>query len=428
GGTGVITIGQLLGMAGHIEGKGIVTQDSAGLAQKGGATWSHVLIGEHPDDIRTTRVGMAAADLVIGCDPIVTASKETVLRMREGRTRVALNSYSTPTAAFVKNANWANPAQACAGEIAKAVGEQAVAAFNVDLAATRLMGDSIYTNPMLLGYAWQKGFIPLGRESLLRAMELNGVAVENNRTAFEWGRRAAHDPAAVEQLLAPAQVIEFRARETLESVVARRVEFLTAYQNAAYAASYRDFVEKVRLAELPLGRTALTESVARNLFKLMAYKDEYEVARLHAQAGFHEKIANLFEGDFKVHYHLAPPLIAKRNEKGELQKKKYGPHMLAVFRILARLKALRGTPLDIFGRTEERRGERALIGQYRSSLEQILATLNGTNWPLALEIARIPEQIKGFGHVKARNLAAAQGQWEQLLRQWQEPGAQRRAA
>jgi indolepyruvate ferredoxin oxidoreductase len=210
--------------------------------------------------------------------------------------------------------------------------------------------------------------------------------------------------------------------------VARRVEFLTAYQNAAYAASYRDFVEKVRLAELPLGGTALTEAAARNLFKLMAYKDEYEVARLHAQAGFHEKIAALFEGDYQVHYHLAPPLIAKRNEKGELQKKKYGPGMLAAFRILARLKGLRGTPLDIFGRTEERRSERALISQYRSSLEQVLATLDGSNQALALEIARIPEQIKGFGHVKARHLAAAQGQWEQLLRQWQEPGAQRQAA
>ncbi len=428
GGTGVITIGQLLGMAGHIEGKGIVTQDCAGLAQKGGATWSHVLIGEHPDDIRTTRVSMAAADLVIGCDPIVTAGRETVLRMREGRTHVALNSYSTPTAAFVKNGNWANPAQACAGEIAKAVGPEAVAAFNADLASTGLMGDSIYTNPMLLGYAWQKGFIPLGREALLRAMELNGVAVENNKTAFEWGRRAAHDPASVEQLTTPAQVIELRKRETLETLVARRVEFLTSYQNAAYGAAYRAFVEKVRAAEKPLGKTTLAEAVARNLFKLMAYKDEYEVARLHADSGFQEKIAAQFEGDYKVHFHLAPPLTAKRNEKGELQKRKYGPAMLGVFKVLARLKGLRGTPLDIFGRTEERRGERALIGQYRASLEQVTAGLDASNHALALEIARIPDQIKGFGHVKARNLASARIQWEQLLRQWNEPAGQRRTA
>jgi indolepyruvate ferredoxin oxidoreductase len=428
GGTGVITIGQLLGMAAHIEGKGIVTQDAAGLAQKGGATWSHVLIGEHPDDIRTTRVSMAAADLVIGCDPIVTAGKETVLRMREGRTKVALNSHGTPTAAFVKNGNWANPADACAAEIAKAVGQRAVLTFNSDAASTRLMGDSIYTNPMLMGYAWQQGLIPLSRESIQRAIELNGVAVENNKAAFEWGRLAAHDPAALERLMTPAQVIELRPRETLETIIARRVEFLTAYQNAAYANRYRDFVEKVRAAEVPLGRSTLAEAVARNLFKLMAYKDEYEVARLHAETGFRERIAGMFEGDYQVHYHLAPPLFAKRNEKGELQKSKYGPATFAAFRILARLRGVRGTALDIFGRTEERRTERALVGEYRASIEQVLATLAPGNHALAVQIARIPEQIKGFGHVKARNLALARAQWEQLLQEWRQPGAARQAA
>ncbi|HWP10222.1 MAG TPA: indolepyruvate ferredoxin oxidoreductase family protein, partial [Ramlibacter sp.] len=428
GGTGVITIGQLLGMASHIEGKGIVTQDAAGLAQKGGATWSHVLIGERQEDIRTTRVSMAGADLVIGCDPIVTAGKETVLRMRPGRTRVALNAHSAPTAAFVKNADWANPGDACAAEVARAVGPQAVAAFNADAAATRLMGDSIYANPMMLGYAWQKGWIPLARESLLRAIELNGVAVENNKAAFTWGQRAAHDAAAMENLLAPARVIEFKKRETLDSVVARRVEFLSAYQNAAYAHSYRDFVEKVRAAEAPLGKTLLTEAVARYLFKLMAYKDEYEVARLHAETGFQEKIAAMFEGDYKVNYHLAPPLVASRNEKGELQKKKYGPAMLMAFRVLSRLRALRGTPFDIFGRTDERRAERALPGEYRHSIEQVIASLDAANHAQAVEIARLPEQIKGFGHVKERNLAAARVQWQQLMAQWQQPKAGRRAA
>jgi indolepyruvate ferredoxin oxidoreductase len=427
GGTGVITIGQLLGMAGHIEGKGIVTQDAAGLAQKGGATWSHVLVGERQEDIRTTRVSMAGADLVIGCDPIVTAGKETVLRMRQGRTHVALNAHSAPTAAFVKNANWANPADACTAEIVKAVGAGGVAAFNADALSTRLMGDSIYTNPMMLGYAWQKGWIPLGLESLLRAIELNGVAVENNKAAFTWGRRAAHDWASVESLLAPAQVIEFKRRETLEGMVARRAEFLAAYQNRAYADSYREFVEKVRLAEAPLGKTVLTEAVARYLFKLMAYKDEYEVARLHAETGFQEKIAAMFEGDYKVNYHLAPPLVARRNEKGELQKKKYGQSMLTAFRVLAKFKGLRGTPFDIFGGTAERRAERALPGQYRQSIEQVIASLNAGNHSQALEIARIPEQIKGFGHVKERNLAAVQAQWQQLMAQWRGAG-ERRAA
>ncbi len=429
GGTGVITIGQLLGMAGHIEGKGIVTQDAAGLAQKGGATWSHVLIADRQDDIRTTRVGMAGADLIIGCDPIVTAGQETVLRMREGRTHVALNAHSAPTAAFVKNAGWVNPADACTAEIAKAVGPGSVAAFNADAAATRLMGDSIYVNPMLLGYAWQKGWIPVGREALLRAIELNGVAVENNKAAFAWGRRAAHDWAAVESLLAPAQVIEFKKRETLEGLVARRVEFLAAYQNTAYADSYRDFVEKVRLAEAPLGKTALAQAVARYLFKLMAYKDEYEVARLHTQTGFQEKIAAMFEGDYKVNYHLAPPLLAKRNEKGELQKKKYGPAMLTALRVLSKLKALRGTPFDIFGATAERRAERALPGEYRRSIEQVIASLSAANHAQALEIARLPEQIKGFGHVKERNLAAARLQWQALMAQWErQPGGGRQAA
>ncbi|HSH90047.1 MAG TPA: indolepyruvate ferredoxin oxidoreductase family protein, partial [Ramlibacter sp.] len=428
GGTGVITIGQLLGMAGHIEGKGIVTQDSAGLAQKGGATWSHVLIGERAEDIRTTRVSMAGADLVIGCDPIVTAGKETVLRMRDGRTHVALNSHSTPTAAFVKNANWANPADACAAEIVKAVGPEGVGAFNADAASSKLMGDSIYTNPMMLGYAWQKGWIPLGRESLLRAMELNAVAVENNKAAFEWGRRAAHDWASVEKLLEPAQVIEFKKRETLEGIVARRIEFLTAYQDAAYANEYKAFVDKVRLAESPLGKTSLTEAVARYLFKLMAYKDEYEVARLHAETGFAEKIASMFEGDYRINYHLAPPAIAKRNDKGELQKRKFGPSTMLMFKVLARLKGLRGTAFDFFGRTEERRTERALIGEYRDSLERVIASLETGNHALAVEIARIPEQIKGFGHVKERNLAPARARWEQLMQQWNGAPPQRQAA
>ena len=207
-------------------------RDAAGLAQKGGATWSHIQIANRMEAILTTKVGTAEADVVIGCDPIVTAGKETVLRMREGRTHVALNAHSTPTAAFVKNGNWANPADACAEEIGHAVGANALGRFNADAAATKLMGDSIFTNPLMLGYAWQKGWIPLGREALLRAIELNGVAVDANKAAFEWGRRAAHDPAQVESLLTPAQVIELKKRETLESLVARRVEFLTAYEVA----------------------------------------------------------------------------------------------------------------------------------------------------------------------------------------------------
>ncbi|MDO9360371.1 MAG: indolepyruvate ferredoxin oxidoreductase family protein, partial [Polaromonas sp.] len=424
GGTGVITIGQLLGMAGHIEGKGIVTQDAGGLAQKGGATWSHVLIGATQDDIRTTRVGMAGADLIIGCDPIVTAGKETVLRMREGRTHVALNAHSTPTAAFVHNANWQNPADACAAEIVKAVGPAGVGAFNADTAATKLMGDSIYTNPMMLGYAWQKGWIPLEYASLMRAIELNAVAVDNNKTAFEWGRRAAFDLPGVEKLFASAQVIAMPApRQGLADLVARRVAFLTDYQNAAYAQRYEDLVNRVQQAESALGKTQLSQNVARYLFKLMAYKDEYEVARLHTDRSFHDKVGAMFEGDFRLNYHLAPPMIAKTNDKGELQKQKFGPWMLTAFRVLARLKGLRGTALDPFGRTEERRMERALVDQYRADIEEIIRTLDTANHAAAVEVAQIPELIKGYGHVKARNVAVARTRWTEAMAAFRQPQA-----
>ena len=414
GGTGVITIGQLLGMAAHIEGKGIVTQDAAGLAQKGGATWSHILVANAQQDIRTTRVSMAAADVILGCDPIVTASKETLLRMREGRTHVALNSSSTPTAAFVKNGNWQNPSEQCLAEITKQVGSAGVSAFDADLLAKQLMGDTIYVNPMILGYAWQRGWIPMHRESMIRAIELNEVAVQNNLMAFEWGRHAAHHLDVLMKTIQPAQTIQFKKRETLEDLIQNRMMRLTDYQNAAYAERYRVFIERVKAAEAPLGKTLLSETVARQLYKLMAYKDEYEVARLHTQSGFLTRIQDSFEGDFKVHYHLAPPLLAKRNAKGELVKQKFGPAMLTGFKLLAKLKGLRGTPLDILGRTEERKIERALIGEYIEQLEATLPRLNDQTHAHAVDVARVPENIKGFGHVKERNIQAARSLWASL--------------
>jgi indolepyruvate ferredoxin oxidoreductase len=421
GGTGVITIGQLLGMAAHLEGKGIVTQDAAGLAQKGGSTWSHVLISQQPSDICTTRVGMASADLIIGCDPIVAAHKETMLRMREGKTHVALNAHSVPTAAFVHNGNWQNPGSACQAEITNAVGAAQVGTFNADTAATKLMGDSIYANPMLLGYAWQKGWVPLGLASLMRAIELNAVAVEQNKAAFTWGRRAAHELASVEKLFSPTQVISMPTpRQGLDTLVTRRVNFLTAYQNVAYAQRYAAFVSRVEVAEAALpeavrGKNPLSQAVARGLFKLMSYKDEYEVARLHSDTGFEDKIKAMFEGDFKINYHLAPPLLSPKNDRGEMLKRKFGPWMTSGFKVLAKLKGLRGTPLDVFGYTAERQTERALIDEYRASMEEVLASLNVDNHAAALEIARIPEQIKGFGHVKERHLAAARLTWAQAL-------------
>ena len=418
GGTGVITIGQLLGMAAHIEGKGIVTQDSAGLAQKGGATWSHVLIADTQANIRTTRVSMAAADLIIGCDPIVSAGKETLQRMRAGRTHVALNAHSTPTAAFVKNANWQNPAEQCLASIVQTVGSQGVAAFDANRVATQALGDSIFINPMILGFAWQKGWIPLALASLRRAIELNDVAVTNNLAAFEWGRHCAHDWQAVQALLAPAQVVQFHQSEGVEAIIARRVEWLRDYQNAGYANAYLQVVNQVRQAEAELHKTSLTEAVARNLFKLMAYKDEYEVARLHTRPEFLKAIKSQFEGDFTLNFHLAPPLIAATNDKGELQKQKFGAWMVLGFSLLKHLKGLRGSALDIFGYTQERRTERALISEYRATVAALLGKLSAENHAQALELARLPEGIKGFGHVKARNLAAVRSKWDALLTQW----------
>jgi indolepyruvate ferredoxin oxidoreductase len=364
---------------------------------------------------------MASADLVLGCDPIVVAGKETLMRMRPGRTHVALNSNSAPTAAFVKNPNWVNPGDQCLTDIGLAVGADRLGALDADALATQMLGDSIYTNPLMLGYAWQKGWIPLSYASLVRAIELNAVAVGNNKTAFEWGRRAAHDPKAVQSLLNPGQVISFtpRKKQTLDEIVQRRVEFLTDYQNAAYAQTYLDFVNRVRQAEERLNAQAypLSEAVARYLFKLMAYKDEYEVARLHTDTAFHAKVNAMFEGDFTLRYHLAPPLWAQKNDRGELQKSSFGPWMRWAFKALAPLKVLRGGVMDIFGYSEERRQERGLIQAYCIAIDSLLPKLSLTNCAAATAFARVPEQIRGFGHVKARHLATARVQWDLLLTQ-----------
>ena len=411
GGTGVITIGQLLGMAAHLEGKGVVTQDAGGLAQKGGATWSHIQIANRLDAIYTTKVDIAKADLVIGCDPIVAASAYTLTVMQPGRTFVALNTHGAPTAAFLSNPGWQFPGANCGDAVALAVGADGVGAFDAEQVAVKLVGDSIYTNPLMLGFAWQKGRVPLSHAALMRAIELNAVQVDNNKAAFEWGRRCAHDLARVQALFKAQQVIEFVKKPALAEMLAKRITFLTAYQNAAYAETYRAFVEQVRTAEAPLGKTTLTEAVARYLFKLMAYKDEYEVARLHTDTAFLAKVNAMFEGDFTLNYHLAPPLLAKKNDKGELQKRPFGPWMLTAFKGLARLKGLRGTALDVFGYTGERREERALIAEYRDSIAALLPRLTAANHAEALEIVRVPELIKGYGHVKARHLVDARAQW-----------------
>jgi indolepyruvate ferredoxin oxidoreductase len=318
----------------------------------------------------------------------------------------------------VRNANWQNPGDECVAAIVQAVGVEGVGTFDADRVATQVLGDSIFVNPMILGFAWQRGWVPLGHEALMRAIELNDMAVAQNKAAFEWGRHCAAHCDKVQALLAPAQVVQFHKPDGVDALIDKRVAFLTDYQNAAYANRYREVVERVRAAEGALHKTRLTEAVARNLFKLMAYKDEYEVARLHTDTAFLQKINGMFEGDYTLNYHLAPPLLAKTNDKGELQKQKFGPLMLSGFKLLKHLKVLRGSALDVFGYTEERRTERALIGQYLASVDMVLAGLSTSSHALAVEMARIPEQIKGFGHVKARHLAAARQKWEALKVQW----------
>jgi indolepyruvate ferredoxin oxidoreductase len=335
--------------------------------------------------------------------------------MGEGRTYAAINSTTSPTASFIKNPNWQFPESAAEKEIRDACGPQHVDVVDAGNIATALLGDAIATNMFMLGYAWQKGWVPLTEAALTKAIELNAVSVRFNNQAFLWGRRAAHDLASVQRLLLPAQVVEFK-HVSLDELIANRMTRLEAYQNAAYASEYREFVEQVRSAEAKLGESReLTTTVARYLYKLMAYKDEYEVARLHTSDAFSKKIAGLFEGDVKLKYHLAPPLLAKRDSNGHLVKQEFGPWMKWAFGVLAKLKSLRGTPLDIFGYTSERKMERALIGEYRQTVMMLLAKLNDANLKQAVAIAAIPEEIRGYGHVKERHVATAKKKQAELI-------------
>ncbi|MGH8764477.1 MAG: DUF6537 domain-containing protein, partial [Burkholderiales bacterium] len=281
------------------------------------------------------------------------------------------------------------------------------------------MGDSIASNMFMLGYAWQKGWVPLGREAIERSIELNGVAVDFNKKSFLWGRRAAVDLERVRRIALPADVIpiERHFSRNLAELVERRVQWLTGYQNAAYAARYRALVERVRATEQErAGGTKLAEAVARYYAKLLAYKDEYEVARLYASGEFMKKIEGMFEGDYKVNFHLAPPLLAKPDPvTGEPRKMQFGPWMMRAFGLLARLKSLRGTPLDLFGRTAERRMERALIAEYEQTVQALLQGLTRDNHELAVEIASLPESIRGFGHIKAKSAAAARKKQAELM-------------
>jgi indolepyruvate ferredoxin oxidoreductase len=432
GGTGVVTIGAILGMAAHLENKGFSSLDMAGLAQKGGAVWAHLQVAAQPQDIKTVRLGSGGAKVVLGCDLVVSASQKTMDTTRHGVTRMVVNTHQQMTGDFTRNANFAFPAQSLRRTIGKGVGEGNAEFVDATRVATALMGDSIASNMFMLGFAHQRGLIPVSAEAIDKAIELNGAAVKMNQAAFLWGRRMAVDPGAVERMIAPKEPAQAPARpsESLDEMIQRRVEFLTAYQNTAYARRYQALVERVRKEEQVRARglTGLTEAVARYFFKLLAYKDEYEVARLYADPAFTQKLRAQFEGDYKLHFHLAPPLLARRNEKGELIKREYGRWMLTVFKLLAKLRFLRGSALDVFGHTEERRTERALIGEYEQTVDELLAKLAPDNHALAVQIASIPEEIRGFGHVKARHLAAAKAKEARLLETLRTPAPARVAA
>ncbi len=432
GGTGVVTIGAIVGMAAHLEGKGFAGLDMAGLAQKGGAVYSHLQVAAKPEDIKTVRLGSGAARLVLGCDLVVSASQKTLDVTRQG-TKMVVNTHEQMTGEFTRNANFSFPRASLRKTIANGVGGENAEFVEASRIATALMGDSIATNMFLLGYAFQRGLVPVSAESIEKAIELNGAAVKMNLAAFLWGRRAAADLDAVKALVVPkAEVTQStKVSETLDETIARRVAFLTDYQNAAWAQRYRALVDEVRQAEQQKtkGFSGLTEAVARYFFKLMAYKDEYEVARLHTSEEFRRKLSAQFDGDYKLHFHLAPPLLAKRDPvTGQLRKSEYGPWMMGAFKLLAKLRFLRGSALDIFGRTEERRTERALIGEYETTLREVLSRLEPANHALAVQIALIPEEIRGYGHVKERHLVAARAKQAGLLQTYRAAPERPRAA
>jgi len=432
GGTGVVTIGAIVGMAVHLEGNAFGALDMAGLAQKGGAVWSHLQIANKLEDIRTARLGSGGAKVMVGCDFVTSASEKSMDMVSDGATRAVVNLHQQMTGDFTRNAEMQFPASSLKRTISDGVGEGNVQFVEATRIATALLGNSIATNMFMLGLAFQKGLVPVGSEAINKAIELNGTAVKMNQAAFLWGRRAEVDLAAVERLIGPRAEVEKSARlsQTLDETIERRVEFLTGYQNAAYALRYSSLIEKVRDAEAKIrGHGGLAEAVARYYFKLLAFKDEYEVARLFTDGSFKQKVASMFEGDYKLHFHLAPPLLAKRHsETGELTKSEYRAWVFGAFKMLAKLKFLRGGRLDVFGYSKERRVERELISEYEQIIGELLDSLSADNHALAARIASIPEDIRGFGHVKERNIGKAKTKQSELLELFRSPQAAKAAA
>jgi len=423
GGTGVVTVGALLAMAAHLEGKACSVFDMTGLSQKNGAVYSHVRIAASNADLGAQKLGLGEADLALAFDMVAALSDEPAITLNAGRTEVVANLGLTPTPAFQRNPDLRLESRLLVDRLTAAARTlHGVEASSLGLA---LLGDTIAANLFLLGYASQLGLLPVSPEAIERAVEINGVSVEFNKTAFALGRVQAARPEAIDAVVKQGGGQEkFTPLSSLSEILAHRSAQLTNYQNAKWAERYRRLVKRVAQQEAAVipGSDALAIAVARNFAKLMSYKDEYEVARLHASVEFQRRLQDAFEDGANYRYNLAPPLLAKRDPlTGKLIKREFGPWVLNVFKVLARMKGLRGSALDIFGYTEERKMERRLIDDYESEIDALVKTLSAENHAVAVEIAELPEQIRGYGHVKEANVKKAMDTLKLLRAQFEDP-------
>ncbi len=441
GGTGVVTVGALIAMAAHLEGKCASVLDFMGFAQKGGAVLSFVRVADIPSRLNQVRIDAQQADAMLACDLVVAASADALQTVRRGRTRIVANTHEIPVAESLHNPDASLRKPELLEKLRFASGADSLATLDAQALAESFLGDSIASNIVCLGFAWQCGAIPVGLEALLRAIELNGVAVDANKLALSLGRLAAAEPAALEQLLAPGaaddpgmEALELitglvKGADTLgaaddpgmaalDLLVERGVRHLSGYQNEAYARRYADFVARVRDREQQLAADAglpFTRTVARSLLKLMSYKDEYEVARLYTDGQFVQALRQQFEGEFELEFYMAPPLLARGSNGRPPKKIRLGAWMLPAMRLLAKGRVLRGTPLDLFGRTDERRLERRLIEDYTQRVESLLPLLDDRRLMLATQIAALPLAMRGFGHVKLANIALARVREAEML-------------
>lgn len=414
GGTGVVTIGAIATMAAHLEGKGASVLDFMGFAQKGGTVLSYVRLGETPDHLNQVRIDVGEAEAVIACDLVVGTDKRALHVMKHGRTRAIANMDIIPTADFIRDRNIDFQARLRLKTIEKACGAEYVDHLDANAIAGRLMGDLVFSNMLLFGFAWQKGLAPLSLAAIDRAIELNGVAVDKNKRAFSLGRAAAVNGKLI---LEAAGLLETApAVETLDSFIDERAAFLADYQNAAYANDYRTFVDDIRKKTASIDKDeGFARAVARYLFKLMAYKDEYEVARLYTDGPFRKTIAKTFTGNYRLKFHMAPPLLNRETHAlGRPKKKEFGPWMMTAFGVLSTFKFLRGTALDPFGRTAERKMERRLIAEYRTRISTIAEKMTLEKFDAALAIATLPDEIRGFGPVKEESVKAAEAKLADL--------------